>query len=72
MKSDSAKMKVIKEVAEIYCERRGDGPLLLLITGAMEDAGFYSSTAEILAENSPLCLMIGDVTLAALGIEALI
>ena len=42
--------KVINEGAEIYCERRGDGPLLLLITGAMEDAGFYSSAADILAE----------------------
>ncbi|HZD35657.1 MAG TPA: hypothetical protein VE130_10665 [Nitrososphaeraceae archaeon] len=43
--------KVITEGAEIYCERRGDsGPLLLLITGAMEDAGFYSSAADILAD----------------------
>ena len=44
------KEKVITEGAEIYCERRGSGPLLLLITGAMEDAGFYSCTADILAE----------------------
>ena len=43
------KEKVISEDAEIYCERRGDGPLLLLIHGAMEDAGFYSSAADILA-----------------------
>ncbi len=43
--------KVFNEGAEIYCERRGNGPLLLLITGAMEDAGFYSSAADILAEN---------------------
>ena len=42
--------KVITEGAEIYCERRGNGPLLLLITGAMEDAEFYSSTADILAD----------------------
>jgi pimeloyl-ACP methyl ester carboxylesterase len=43
--------KVITEGAEIYCERRGTGPLLvLLIHGAMEDAGFYSSAADILAE----------------------
>ena len=45
------KEKVITEGAEIYCERRGNGPpLLLLIHGAMEDAGFYSSAADILAE----------------------
>ena len=45
--------KVVTEGAEIYCEKRGEsnnGPLLLLITGAMEDAGFYSSAADILAE----------------------
>jgi pimeloyl-ACP methyl ester carboxylesterase len=41
--------KVINEDAEIYCERLGNGPLLLLIHGAMEDAGFYSSAADILA-----------------------
>ena len=50
MKSAPAKVKVITEGAEIYCERRGSGPLLLLIHGAMEDAGFYSSAADILAE----------------------
>ena len=43
-------MKVITEGAEIYYERRGNGPLLLLIHGAMEDAGFYSSAADILAK----------------------
>ena len=42
-------MKVISEGAELYCERRGSGPLLLLITGDMGDAGFYSSAADILA-----------------------
>jgi pimeloyl-ACP methyl ester carboxylesterase len=43
--------KVITEGAEIYCERRGNGHnLLLLIHGAMEDAGFYSSAADILAD----------------------
>jgi pimeloyl-ACP methyl ester carboxylesterase len=41
--------KVISEGAELYCERRGSGPLLLLITGGMGDAGFYSSAADILA-----------------------
>jgi pimeloyl-ACP methyl ester carboxylesterase len=50
MKSASAKVKVITDGAEIYCERLGNGPLLLLIHGAMEDAGFYSSAADILAE----------------------
>ncbi|HZA43601.1 MAG TPA: alpha/beta hydrolase [Nitrososphaeraceae archaeon] len=43
--------KVITEGAEIYCERRGNGHnLLLLIHGAMEDAGFYTSAADILAD----------------------
>lgn len=42
--------KVISEGSEIYCERKDKGPLLLLITGAMEDAGFYSSAADILAD----------------------
>jgi pimeloyl-ACP methyl ester carboxylesterase len=41
--------RIITEGAEIYCERRGSGPLLLLIHGGMEDAGFYSSAADILA-----------------------
>ena len=41
--------KVINEGAELYCERRGSGPHLLLITGGMGDAGFYSSAADILA-----------------------
>ena len=50
MKHAPIKEKVITEGAEIYCEGRGNGPLLLLITGAMEDAGFYSSAADILAE----------------------
>lgn len=44
------KENVIIEGAEIYCERRGNGPLLLLITGAMEDAEFYSSTTDMLAD----------------------
>jgi hypothetical protein len=42
-------VKVITEGAEIYCEPLGNGPLLLLIHGAMEDAGFYSSAADILS-----------------------
>jgi pimeloyl-ACP methyl ester carboxylesterase len=42
--------KVSNECAEIYCEHRGNGPTLLLIHGAMEDDGFYSSTSEILAD----------------------
>jgi pimeloyl-ACP methyl ester carboxylesterase len=42
--------KVSNEGAEIYCERRGNGPMLLLIHGAMEDAGFYSAAADILAD----------------------
>jgi pimeloyl-ACP methyl ester carboxylesterase len=43
-------VKVRTEGAEIYYEQLGNGPLLLLIHGAMEDAGFYSSAADILAE----------------------
>jgi hypothetical protein len=46
--SAPTKEEVITEGAEIYCERRGNGPLMLLITGAMED-GFYSSAADILS-----------------------
>jgi hypothetical protein len=42
--------KVITEGAELYCERRGNEPLVLFIIGAMEDAGFYSSAADILAD----------------------
>ena len=44
------KEKVLNEGAEIYCERRGNGPILLLIHGAMEDAGYYSSAAAIIAD----------------------
>ena len=40
MRPGPIKEKVIAEGAEIYCERRGIGPLLLLITGAMEDGWF--------------------------------
>ena len=42
--------KVSNEGAEIYCQHRGNGPSLLLIHGAMEDVGFYTSAAEILAD----------------------
>lgn len=42
--------KVLNEGAEIYCEHKGNGPSLLLIPGAMEDAGLYSSTANIHAD----------------------
>jgi pimeloyl-ACP methyl ester carboxylesterase len=44
------KWNVLNEDAEIYCERRGNGPIVLLIHGAMEDAGYYSSAADILAD----------------------
>jgi pimeloyl-ACP methyl ester carboxylesterase len=67
------KEKVLNEGAEIYCECRGNGPILLLIHGAMGDAGYYSSAAAILADKFTVVSydMIGDVILAALGIEAL-
>ncbi|QBQ98749.1 alpha/beta fold hydrolase [Paraburkholderia pallida] len=42
-------MTVSTEQAELYCERRGKGPLLLMITGALGDAGFFSDVADILA-----------------------
>ncbi len=50
MKPAITKEKVINEGADIYCEHRGKGPSLLLIHGAMEDAGFYSSAGDILAD----------------------
>ena len=71
MKSVPIREKVITEGAEIYCERRGDGPLLLLVHGAMENAGFYPLQLTSSLENLPLCLRIGDATLAALEIEVL-
>ncbi len=49
MKPAITKETVVNEGAEIYYERRGSGPVLLMITGAMGDAGFYSSSADILA-----------------------
>lgn len=36
--------------ADLYFERRGDGPPLLLITGGGGDAGYYAALAEILAD----------------------
>ena len=42
--------KILNEGAEIYFERRGNGPILLLVHGGMEDAGYYSSAADILAD----------------------
>ena len=65
------KEKVLTDGAEIYCERRGNGPILLLIHGAMEDAGYYSSAADILADKFTVYHMIGDVILGAPGTEAL-
>lgn len=51
--------KVITEGAEIYCERRGNGhDLLLLIHGAMEDAGFYSSAADVLADELTTLMVV--------------
>jgi pimeloyl-ACP methyl ester carboxylesterase len=36
--------------ADIYFERRGDGPPLLLITGGGGDAGYYAPLADIMAD----------------------
>jgi len=36
--------------ADLYFERRGDGPPLLLITGGGGDAGYYAAIAEALAD----------------------
>jgi pimeloyl-ACP methyl ester carboxylesterase len=44
------KEKVLNEGAEIYYERRGNGHIILLIHGAMEDAGYHSSAGDILAD----------------------
>ena len=41
MKTTPIIEKVITEGAELYCERRGSGPLLLLITGGMGDVTYY-------------------------------
>ena len=50
MKFAQTKEKAITEGAEIYCEPRSNGPLLLMITGGIGDAGFYFSSANILTE----------------------
>ncbi len=42
--------KVITEGAGIYCERQGNGPPLIFITGTMGDAGYYSPISDILAK----------------------
>jgi len=55
---------VVNEGAQIYCERMGKGPLLLLIAGAMGDAGFYSSAAEILADQFTQIRMDYNYTLS--------
>jgi pimeloyl-ACP methyl ester carboxylesterase len=36
--------------ADLYYERRGSGPPLLLITGAGGDSGYYAAAADILAD----------------------
>ena len=36
--------------ADLYFERRGDGPPLLLITGGGGDAGYYGPLADVLAD----------------------
>ena len=42
--------KINTDGSKIYCERQGNGPLLILITGAMGDAGYYSYVSEILSK----------------------
>ncbi|MFD2767074.1 alpha/beta fold hydrolase [Micromonospora eburnea] len=37
--------------ASLYCERRGNGPALLMISGGGGDAGYYSQVAEALADD---------------------
>lgn len=61
--------RLSNEGAEIYCERWGNGPILLLIHGAMEDAGFYSAAASIVADG--FTVVTDAATPAALAIEAL-
>jgi hypothetical protein len=60
---------VVNEGAQIYCERRGKGPLLLLIAGAMGDAGFTPLRLRYLLTSSLLFATIDDATLAAQEIE---
>lgn len=36
--------------AELYIERRGHGPFLIMISGAGGDAGYYSEVAELLSD----------------------
>ena len=70
MLSTPVKGTIINEGAQIYCECRRNGPLLLLITGALGDTGFYSSAAEILTDQFTVVATIDVATLAALEIEA--
>lgn len=70
--------------ADLYYERRGDGPPLLLITGGGGDAGYYAALAGILAaeytvltydrrgnSRSPLHGPPGPVTIAGQSQDAL-
>jgi hypothetical protein len=68
--SAQTKEKVITERAEIYCERRGNGPLLLLITGAEGDAGFILQPPIFLPMNLRWCPMTDAATHAVPEIEA--
>lgn len=43
-------MKVATEGAELYVERRGSGPLLLLIAGGNGDGGSFDGATDILAD----------------------
>lgn len=41
--------RAIGDEADIYYERRGEGPALLLITGGGGDAGYYTALADLMA-----------------------
>jgi pimeloyl-ACP methyl ester carboxylesterase len=48
--STTATGYVVSGTAEIYYESRGNGPALLLISGAGGDAGFFSTAADALSD----------------------
>ncbi len=50
MTSAKTMEKIGTEGAKIYCEKQGSGPLLIFITGALGDAGYYSSASDFLSK----------------------
>lgn len=69
MKSAPAKEKVITEGAKIYCERLGNGPLMLLITVPWATLAFIPLQLTSLLTDLQSIPMIGAVTRVARGIQ---